>query len=127
LRERLEQYAGNGLRVSVEAPEELPPLQAAVYYVAQERSPTWTGMQNATHCHVRLALVDDVLELDVADDDQGMPTNGSAATAGLGLRSMQERATELGGYCRVEPIASGGALVRARLPCTIEGASTTAS
>ncbi len=36
-------------------------------------------------------------------------------TAGVGLLSMRERATELGGACTVEPIASGGTRVLARL------------
>ncbi|MEA2844662.1 MAG: hypothetical protein QOJ69_2333, partial [Actinomycetota bacterium] len=35
---------------------------------------------------------------------------------GVGLKSMQERAAELGGTCAVEPRPGGGTIVRARLP-----------
>jgi signal transduction histidine kinase len=121
LRERAEQFAGNGLQVAVDAPDHLPAFTAAVeaaaYYIAQEALTNVHRHANATRCRVRLALVDDVLELDVIDDGRGVPANPASSSRGLGLRSMHERAAELGGYCRVEPTSGGGALVSARLPC----------
>ena len=42
---------------------------------------------------------------------------------GVGLLSMEERAAELGGSCRVRPRSGGGTLVRAVLP-TRAGAET---
>jgi signal transduction histidine kinase len=55
----------------------------------------------------------DVLLLEVSDNGKGMPPN---LRAGVGLTSMRERASELGGECMIENNPTGGALVKARLP-----------
>lgn len=71
----------------------------------------------ARTCTVGLALrrrgAGTDLELSIDDDGVGLdPTH----RRGVGLISMQERAVELGGICRVEPGAGGGTRVFARLP-----------
>jgi signal transduction histidine kinase len=104
---------------TLEANSELPPLPAAVevaaFRIAQEALTNVARHAGAGTCRVRLHLrqVEGVLELEVADDGKGMPPG---RTAGVGLASMRERAEELGGTCRVEPAASGGTRVLARLP-----------
>ena len=62
--------------------------------------------------------VDDDLHIEVVDDGVGLPavTNG-----GVGLRSMRERATELGGECLIEADHDGGTRVFATLPLPKEG------
>ena len=50
-----------------------------------------------------------------ADDGTGL---ADAATPGVGLSSMRERAAETGGTFRVEPGPDGGTRVLARLPLT---------
>ena len=71
----------------------------------------------AKSCHIHLALVDSdppVLEMDIADNGRGL----SPQTAGgLGLLSMQARAAEVGGLCRIESTSQGGVRVSVRLPC----------
>jgi two-component system NarL family sensor kinase len=69
----------------------------------------------ARNCEVRLSLdeVPEMLVLEVSDDGRGI---GEDRKPGVGLSSMRERAEELGGSCVVEPLPSGGTLVRARLP-----------
>jgi signal transduction histidine kinase len=52
------------------------------------------------------------LEVHVEDDGGGIRPD---AVRGVGLSSMRERATELGGWCTVTPSARGTA-VRAHLP-----------
>jgi two-component system, NarL family, sensor kinase len=52
------------------------------------------------------------LEVSVTDDGSGLGT----AAAGVGITSMRERATELGGSLVVADGAHGGTVVRARLP-----------
>ena len=54
-----------------------------------------------------------MLELEIADDGTGFE---SGIRAGVGLSSMRERASELGGTLSVEQIASGGTRVIANLP-----------
>ncbi len=109
----------NGLRVSVEAPDELPALPAAVevaaYRIVQEAMTNTTRHAKASNCMVRIAPDDEtsVLRLDVSDDGRGIPEE---RRAGVGLHSMRERAEELGGSCVVEALPAGGTSVRAILP-----------
>jgi signal transduction histidine kinase len=61
---------------------------------------------------VHLALAE-VLQVEIIDDGIGVPPDHHA---GVGLRSMRERAAELGGTCVIEALAGGGTRVCARLP-----------
>jgi signal transduction histidine kinase len=120
LREVAGQYSRGDLRVSVKAPDELPPLSAAVevacYRIAQEAMTNVVRHAGARHCWVRIALDEeaDMLDLEVEDDGRGISENDKA---GVGMSSMRERAEELGGNCAVVPSARGGTLVSALLPC----------
>jgi signal transduction histidine kinase len=123
LRESAAQYGAKGLSVSVEAPQSLPPLSAAVevatYRIAQEAMTNVARHAGAKTCTVALAIDEaGVLSLEVRDDGRGIPEPQahSAVRAGVGLTSMRERATELGGSLVVEPLPEGGTRVRARLP-----------
>jgi signal transduction histidine kinase len=127
LRETAAQYGQNGIDVSVDA-QELPPLPAAVevaaYRIAQEAMTNVARHAEARECSVSLApdeLLDaGVLCLEVRDDGRGLPKVQAGVTspapAGVGLHSMRERATELGGSLTVEALPEGGTVVRARLP-----------
>jgi two-component system, NarL family, sensor kinase len=61
---------------------------------------------------VRLAVNEEV-GLEIVDDGVGIPAKRSA---GVGLSSMRERASELGGSCVVERAQEGGTRVLVRLP-----------
>jgi signal transduction histidine kinase len=104
---------------SVEVPEELPPLPAAVevacYRIAQEAMTNVSRHAQAKTCHIRLSVDRGagVLEVEIIDDGVGIPENRAA---GVGLSSMRERAEELGGTLAVEPGPQGGTRVLARLP-----------
>ena len=68
----------------------------------------------AGRCTVRLRLTTpESAELEVIDDGSGIDTR---ARPGVGLSSMRERASELGGRCLVEPAPNGGTRVVAVLP-----------
>jgi signal transduction histidine kinase len=123
LRETAEQYSVKGLRVSVKGPEKLPPLSAAVevaaYRIAQEALTNVLRHAEASTCTVSLAIDEaGALCLEVRDDGRGIPDpqEDSSVRAGVGLTSMRERTSELGGSLVVEPLAEGGTRVRARLP-----------
>ncbi len=123
LRESAAQYGAKGLNVVVDGPERLPPLSAAVevaaYRIAQEALTNVARHAGADTCTVSLALDEaSVLCLEVRDDGRGIPDPQahSSVRAGVGLTSMRERATELGGSLVVEPLPQGGTRVRARLP-----------
>jgi signal transduction histidine kinase len=107
----------NGITFSIEAPEHLPPLPAAVevaaYRIAQEALTNVARHAQARTCSARLSLDNDELRLEIVDDGAGLPAD---CRAGVGLISMRERAAELGGTCVVAPTLSGGTRVTAHLP-----------
>lgn len=108
--------AAGGLHITVEAPDDLPELSAAVevaaYRIVQEALANVVRHAEAETCLIRLSL-GEALCLEIEDDGIGLPP---ARRAGVGLRSMRERAEELGGTCLVEARPAGGTRVRARLP-----------
>jgi len=123
LRESAAQYSAKGLCVSVEAPANLPPLsaavEAAVYRIAQEALTNVARHAGASACTVYLAVESaGLLCVEISDDGRGMPEpqENSSVGIGVGLTSMRERASELGGSLLVEPLREGGTRVRARLP-----------
>jgi signal transduction histidine kinase len=115
-----EVVAEDGLTfASIEAPDDLPLLPAAVevavFRIAQEALTNVQRHAHARTCRVRLSidLAGGVLELEVRDDGVGM---AEGRRAGVGLSSMRERAEELGGTLSVETASEGGTRVLARLP-----------
>nr|MBA3424580.1 sensor histidine kinase [Rubrobacter sp.] len=116
IREGTTSYSQDGLNVSVEAPESLPPLPAAVevaaYRITQEALTNVVRHAKASACRVRLCI-GDVLELEITDDGVGLPEERHV---GVGLSSMRERATELGGTCMIESGTIDGTRVLASLP-----------
>jgi signal transduction histidine kinase len=104
------------LTIAVRAPDQLPPLPAAVevavYRIAQEALTNVARHAHAHDCQVRLTL-GDVLQLEISDDGIGLPV---VRQTGVGLTAMRERAAELGGTCVVELEPTGGTRVLAHLP-----------
>jgi signal transduction histidine kinase len=117
MRTQVMHYEHAGLRVTIEAPEHLPPLPAAVevaaYRIMQEALTNVVRHAQAHSCQIHLTL-GETLDLSIIDDGRGIPANRQA---GVGLRSMQERTAELGGSCIVEALPTSGTRVYARLPC----------
>ena len=124
LREGAIQYGPEGLRVSVEDPEELSHLPAAVevacYRITQEALANVVRHARASNCSIRIRLDEEAgaLSVEVEDDGRGIREDDRA---GVGMSSMRERTEELGGWCTVKPLAGGGTLVRAFLPFRTTG------
>jgi signal transduction histidine kinase len=111
------------LEVSVEAPEELLPLlpaavEVACYRIAEEDLTNVVRHAAAQRCQISLEIEEGVLCLEVCDDGRGLPEGrtGESRRAGVGLTSMRERATELGGRLVMGGRPEGGTCVRAELP-----------
>lgn len=99
---------------------ELPPLPAAievaVYRIVQE------ALTNAVkHAHAQTVQVwiglEQELRLRICDDGCGLP---EGYRAGVGLRSMRERAEEVGGKLELPSRPTGGSEVRASLPLSVK-------
>jgi len=116
LQEQLTQYRASGVSLTLEAPEQLPSLPAAVevacYRIAQEALTNVVCHAHAHTCTIHLT-VEECLVLEIRDDGQGLPP---AHRRGIGLTSMRERAEELGGSCTISVQAEGGTCVLAHLP-----------
>jgi signal transduction histidine kinase len=105
------------LEVEFELPQSPLALPAAVelalYRIATEALTNVVRHAHARHCRVCLRTDGHEVALAVIDDGHGLATD---AAPGVGLRSMRERAAELGG--RVElTTGPGGLAVEVRLPC----------
>jgi len=120
LREQVTRYRQPGLSITLNAPEHLSPLPAAVevalYRIAQEALTNVVRHADAQHCVLTLEVDNDAC-LEVRDDGHGLPAD---YRAGVGLTSMRERTTELGGTCAIAPGNAGGTCVFIRLPLSKE-------
>lgn len=110
-----------GIKIYLQAPDELPDLPAAVevaaYRVVLEGLNNVIRHAQADQCYLRISvnkrLANKRLELDICDNGRGLP---DLADFGVGLSSMRERAAELGGTCTISSRPEGGTQVSLTLP-----------
>ncbi len=121
LEEQINQYRTSGIVLTLEAPETLPPLPAAIemacYRIVQEAVTNVVRHAHATGATVHLELQEEFMVVEVKDNGQGLPPQ---VRRGVGLSSLHERAEELGGTCLIEAVPTGGTRVSARLPVHCE-------
>jgi signal transduction histidine kinase len=114
--------AAPGLTVRVDLHGDLDRLPAAVevaaYRIAAEAVHNVAAHAGARTCRVALERRDGALRLVVTDDGHGIPQD---RRDGVGLASLHERATELGGTCTVRAGAPAGTVVTAMLPVAPAG------
>ena len=88
-------------------------IGGAAFRIVQEALTNVLRHAEASRAHVGVRATTDALEIEIVDDG----TAGSgAASPGLGLRGMAERAAVLGGHVDVGPRDDGGWRVHAVLP-----------
>ena len=96
------------IKVIVEAPESLPTVpssvEVAAYRIAAEALTNVIRHSDAKLASVRLTTDDGTLKMVITDDGS---SNGPWSP-GLGLTSVQLRASEVGGSCEAGPTAEGG-------------------
>jgi two-component system NarL family sensor kinase len=111
--------------VSFEVSDDLAILPAAVevaaYRIAQEAISNAVKHADAQRITVRLTHMDNGLTLEIDDDGIGGPNDRNPS--GVGLASMIERATELGGWCTNQHSPTGGTQVKAWLPILMDGSA----
>ena len=116
---QLDAQEPGGIHIHIDTPASLPPLPAAIevatYRIAQEALTNVITHARARVCTLRLAVDEPagMLLLEVQDDGHGIAPDHRT---GVGLLSMRERTTELGGTLTIEQVATGGTRVRALLP-----------
>ena len=121
IRDRVHGQGADALRVEVRAPEVELKLPAAVDLAAlrivQEAVSNVRRHAKARTCTITLERRPGELRVQVDDDGVGIPAR---LRGGLGLASMRERATELGGSARFGSGPGGGGRVTVRLPAPDE-------
>jgi len=138
IQEKAGQYQGigkDGMRVHVHIPQTLDSVPLAVevaaYYIVSEALTNASRHARARICRLSLQMIEGsisaqkfldgyttrLLEVEICDDGCGLPEGSGADQVGLGILSMRERASELGGTCIVEQVSTGGIRVYAQLPC----------
>jgi signal transduction histidine kinase len=88
-------------------------VEAAVYRLVQEGVNNVLRHAQAQTCTVECQRSQGWLTLKICDDGRGIPAN---ALGGVGLRSMRERAEELGGSFTIAPVQPAGTILTALLP-----------
>ncbi|HEY8051007.1 MAG TPA: PAS domain S-box protein [Ramlibacter sp.] len=93
------------------------PIATGLFRIVQESLTNVARHSGARHVLVQLQLqpTDDAVLLRVKDDGAGFDTSNQAR-AGIGLVSMRERATALGGHLRVESAFGAGTTVEVVVP-----------
>jgi signal transduction histidine kinase len=116
------QVAATAARYGIELTAELgmePDLTLAekevFYRIAQEALHNIVKHAHATSATLRLTATGEQLLLEIIDDGVGFET-GSDFPGHIGLVSMRERASSIGGTFTIESTPGSGATVRLRLP-----------
>jgi signal transduction histidine kinase len=112
------QLEAPALSITLDAPDgdgldDLPAaVEVACFRIVTEALTNVTRHAHATQCSVRINL-DHGLDVDITDDGVGLPEGWRT---GVGIASMRERVTELGGKLAIEPCLPHGTRITARLP-----------
>jgi signal transduction histidine kinase len=97
-------------------------LEEGLYLICREAMSNAIRHSDAHRVDVVAAIAGDVLTLSIADNGRGFDLNDQAIAAaedtehGIGLSTMRERATTLGGVCEIHSQPGEGTLVRVRVP-----------
>jgi signal transduction histidine kinase len=94
-------------------------MKQALYRIAQEALHNIVKHARASVVELRLTGLADEIILEVRDNGKGF--DPSAPFPGhLGLRSMRERATKMGGTLTIESLPGQGTCVGVRIPCAFD-------
>jgi len=106
------------VRIAFTAPENLPPLSAAIevatFRIIEEALTNVVRHARAHQCQISMEIAErEDLLITITDDGRGLPDHYQA---GVGIRSMRERAEELEGTFDIQTRPSGGTQVHVCLP-----------
>jgi signal transduction histidine kinase len=100
------------LRLSLE-------MKQALYRIAQEALHNIVKHARASVVELHLSEMADEVILEVRDNGKGFDTSASFP-GHLGLRSMRERATKMGGTFTIESLPGQGTCMVVRIPCVFD-------
>ncbi len=97
-----------------------PAVEVCAYRVIQEAVTNVGRHAEASSCHVRLEREADTLKVTVQDDGRGFDPGLLNGADGLGLISLRERVTGLGGHLDIDSRTGRGTRVVAAIPLKVE-------
>ncbi|MFK7733189.1 MAG: 7TM diverse intracellular signaling domain-containing protein [Pseudomonadales bacterium] len=83
--------------------------QIHIYRIFQEAISNVLSHSGASECYVSVNDVDDVIELKISDNGEGLPKNTNVD--GLGFRLMRERARIIDAFLLIDSIREGGVFI----------------
>jgi signal transduction histidine kinase len=111
------------LTVEGDVERELPQeVDQVAFRIAQEA--LTNALRHSGAAHVEVTLRHEAAALQIVIDDDGAMPGAAPAVGGHGLVGLQERASEIGGWCRAGARPDGGWRVEAWLPLDAVGAAT---
>jgi signal transduction histidine kinase len=106
--------------VDIDVADAVPPLPAAIevaaYRITAEALANVLRHSGARRCCITVQSEGTNVVIEIDDDGRGF---GADVVSGVGLRSMHERAAEVGGEVEVRSEPGSGTCVRARLPVAV--------
>ncbi len=117
LQELALQFQTSSLQISLEGADRELALsaaaEAAVYRIVQEALTNVVRHANASKCHIELERKSGMLHIRISDNGRGLPAH---VKPGIGVRSIRERAEELGGSFELDSAPNNGTRIDVRLP-----------
>ena len=87
-------------------------VQTHLFRLAQEAVNNSVKHGKAKNIQINLQKTDEKCVLSIADDGKGFPPEQQIKLKGLGLRIMNFRAQKIGGELNIEPLSTGGTMVK---------------
>ena len=117
----LHQYASElfdsvGMDYKIDIPQNIPSIKIPgehrrmlflSYKEAINNAIKWS---KATHLFIRFSIVGEQLVISIQDNGQGFDPQLITTATGIGLKSMQQRMTDIGGTCKIETGTSGSTI-----------------
>jgi len=113
----VEERAGLKASMISELTERLPQtIEEGLYRIAREALNNVLKYAQASTVTIHLRQVEKLVTMEIVDDGVGFDPQDLRSRGGVGLRAMQERATELGGQWRVVSQPGKGTRVQVEVP-----------
>ena len=120
LRQRLgavEEHAGIKTQLVVDELVSFPaPVEEALYWIVQESLNNTLKHAQANQVSIHIYLRDSSILLEITDNGKGFDFSESTRNSGLGLKTMQERATEINSVLEIRSIPEKGTTISIQIP-----------
>jgi signal transduction histidine kinase len=115
----VERRAGMDARLRVDLGQEIPPrVQVQLYRIAEEALNNALKHASASKVSIDIRSTEAGITLIIGDNGNGFVANTAASSGGMGLISMRERATNLGGALKIKTEPGKGTTVQLTLKTT---------